>query len=659
MRRVSGHSLELYVNGVLVPWKFKQEPGDTPQTSKINFASLVLYIGRGAVESNRFWKGYLDCFKFFKDDAKTADWALAEYNNLMDVDGGVIFGSPETVTTASVWGETVKIQADQLSTVDFKADKYASTPSGTITLDSAKPFDNPANGTFTDRGANTVRYTNKTAVDPDNGGKVHLTNGVGNVIIPVRAHIITGPPPPPPSGYYSRPNIGAETGKTPRDVGNRAALVDTVLPKFANGTYSTATDYIRLTGDITGATINITTGGTHDHPLVIMSDDGGNPDSWPGSRPVIKARIITKASYIWFYGIQHDYDGTGEADGGITIQSTWVFITACRFAGVFNITILRGDATINNVYINYNAFMVRNNQGGERTVVRTLYKAGSPGKITGYDPAIFARNYFLNHPDNSDQGINRSQLFYIGPGIPDHVGYIDVRIEYNFADCIMRRGIYVKCGATIKWNDITVQRTADNLGADCVIGCRGETPEKCIIAYNRIDGGNQLMSHGFSHLILSNIVGGGCWMGAAAMQTGSGKKDTKSSDGARFIGNTGPILVPLWTVNSDDPAGKLGDFDPGVYSGLPAGKNVVMAGPNQTYHEDADGTYGTVVPVSSNHPQQTKVGSYDGYKWRNSSQIWIYNAIDAAWGYTLETPPVLNTTVCGPKAKGSGKLWGT
>jgi hypothetical protein len=74
MRRVSGSHLELYINGVLVPWAFTDTPGSVPQSARIDFTSQVLYIGRGAVASNRFWNGYLDCFKFFKDDAKTAAW---------------------------------------------------------------------------------------------------------------------------------------------------------------------------------------------------------------------------------------------------------------------------------------------------------------------------------------------------------------------------------------------------------------------------------------------------------------------------------------------------------------------------------------------------------------------------------------------------------
>jgi hypothetical protein len=81
----------------------------------------------------------------------------------MDIDGGVIFGSPETVSTSSVFGETIKVQADQLTSVDFKADKYSATVGGTIALRASAPFDNSTIGRLTDRGANTVRYTNTKA----------------------------------------------------------------------------------------------------------------------------------------------------------------------------------------------------------------------------------------------------------------------------------------------------------------------------------------------------------------------------------------------------------------------------------------------------------------------------------------------------------------
>jgi hypothetical protein len=213
-RRVLGSRPELYINGVLSPFSFTFEDIGI-LSSRLDFTNQKLIVGRGSVSSSRWWNGYLDCFKFFKDDAKSATWALAEYSNLMDIDGGVIFGSPETVSTSSVFGETIKVQADQLTSVDFKADKYSATVGGTIALRASAPFDNPANGRFTDRGANTVRYTNTKAVDPDNDGAIHLTNGVGNVVIPVRAKIILTAPPPP-SGYYKTPNtfVGDVTTKT-------------------------------------------------------------------------------------------------------------------------------------------------------------------------------------------------------------------------------------------------------------------------------------------------------------------------------------------------------------------------------------------------------------------------------------------------------------
>jgi hypothetical protein len=656
MRRVSGQSLQLYVNGVLIPWAFKQEPGGTPQSARISFASQVLYIGRGAVASSRFWKGYLDCFKFFKDDAKTTGWALAEYNNLSDVDGAVIFGSPETFGTASVWGEAIKITADERASVDFKADKYSATLAGTISLDSVKPFDNPVNGTFADRGSNNVRYTNVTAVDPDNAGKVHLTNSTASVVIPVRAHVNISAPPPA-TGYYSRPNIG---GKDFKPVSNRAELIQ-ALDDVKAGRWSTTDFYIKAIGDISGNPITHSAGGNVNHPLVIMSDDGGNPDSWPASRPTVSTRFILTGDYIWLYALDLSYPGSTESAPGISPQGNWQFVTACRLTGKM---VWFADATsvlVNNLHFNYNACYVRVPVGwGPSIFLQTRCSFSGATATNTAHPLMIARNYFTDASDNSTGGEDRVDVIYGSPGKADHRGsFHDVRVEYNFLNCRMKRGIYIKFGIVIKWNHVV-----PNGGASSAVAFRGETPINGIAAYNRIDGSQQLMVNGTGHLILSNIVGGGANIPLSTLQSGAGEKSTMAADGCRVIGNTGKVLVPGWTVNADDPAGKLGNFDPGVYQGLPAGKNIVLAGPNQAYHEDDErtgheGDAADVIPVTNNHPQQTQVGNTNGYRWRNSSEIWIYDAIDSAWGYTLETPPTLNTTVCGPKAKGSGKLWGS
>lgn len=657
MRRVSGSHLELYVNGVLLPWAFRQIPGASPQSAKIDFTSQILYIGRGAVESNRFWEGYLDCFKFYKDDAKTAGWALAEYTNLMDIDGGVIFGSPETKLTSSVWGETIKVQTDQGSFVDFKADKYSATGAGTISLDSVKPFDQPVNGTLSDRGSNNVRYTNTRAVDPDNDGKVHLTNGVGKVIIPVRARIIT-PPPPPPTGYYGRPNIGT---KAPQLAGSRTELLNYRAAVKADSTW-TANNYIKLTDDIAGSRMTMDFGGTQADPLIIMSDDGGNPDSWPASRPVVTAPIEHAAKYIWWHGVDLSYPGFTEDSPGIKTSDDWLFITACRITGRYALVPKAKDGMRGNLLVNYNAFFPKSVTGaGEASLVKIMYMTDSAhaGKVIMIDPLMFARNYFDDPSGTLPTGQDRLNLLYIAPGIAGRQGGSrTVRIEYNYFNCVMRRAIYNKYGSTIKWNHINPVSSGGSYG-DTMAGFRGEGAENGICAYNRIENGNQLMINGRGHLILSNIAKGACTIQVSCLQSGAGNKSTPEADGCRVIGNTGKVLLPAFDSNDDDPVGRLGDFDPGVYPGLPNGKNVVLAGPNQSYFEDIKGDAGPALPIISNHPQQTQVGSNKGYQWRNSSQIWVYDTIDSAWGYTLETPPTLNTTVCGPKAKDSGKVWGT
>jgi hypothetical protein len=660
MRRVTGSHLELYINGVLVPWAFTQTPGGRPQSARVNFTNQVLYIGRGAVASSRFWEGYLDCFKFFKDDAKTAAWALAEYSNLNDIDGGVIFGTPETKTTSSVWGETIKITVDpELTSVDFKADKYSATLGGTISLRSPTPFDPPSHGTLTDRGANNVRYTNTQAQDPDNTGAIHLTNGSGSVIIPVRAHIVVSDQVPV-SGYYSRPNIDRKTAKL---AANRNALLG-YMTDIANDSTWTSKFYIQLTGDISGSAITINKGGTETHPLVIMSDDSGNPDSWPSTRPTVTTLIHVTAKYVWWYGVDFNYNTVAGGSFGISLETDWQFITACRLTGQRVIGADVDNGIRNNFLFNYNACFPRNEVGaGECSFVYVHYKANTatPTGITMVDPLMIARNYWSDVSGGSTAVADRQNIVYIASGIKGREGGSrTVRIEYNYMNCRMKRGIYNKYGSTIKWNHIVPVRV-DNSYGDTMAGFRGPGSRNAVCAYNRIVNGNQLMVNGRGHLILSNVVTGTCTIQISCLQEpqNPSEKPTPEADGCRVMGNTGKILLPAFDSNSDDPSGRLGDFDPGVYPGLPNGKNVVLAGPNQQYFEDVHGDAGPSLPIISNHPQSTQVGNNQGYRWRRSSEIWVYQNVDPAWNYVEETPPTLNTTVCGPRAKGSGKLWGT
>jgi hypothetical protein len=658
-RRVLGSRPELYINGVISPFSFSFEDVGTPAilSSRLDFTNQKIIVGRGSVTNTRWWNGYIDCFKFFKDDAKSATWALAEYSNLMDIDGGVIFGSPETVTTASVWGETIKIQTDQLTSVDFKADKYSATVGGTIALRSPNPFDPPDFGRFSDQGANTVRYTNTNATDPDNAGAVHLTNGVGNVIIPVRAHIITSAPPPP-SGFYGYPND--YSGKHARTVANRNDFINALTEsRAANWTRD---NYIKLTGDVTGSAVTVNGGGTAAHPLVITADGAGTDAGW-NTRPKIQTVMITTSPYTWFYGVHLYYPAKDTAADAyantfLTLKADWQFTTACKLTGPNMIRMDAGDVEVANIHINFNfgsmwfsKFRGSNGKGLQSNFITSEHN-NQPLKMS--HPLTIAYNYFIDDPNTHVYDIDNkddNQVIYFGEGTEKAQAagyYSDILIEKNFVKGAISRGFYLKFACNVYRNDVGPVTTPGGStygGADCVIGFRGCTPVNGKIYYNRLRGGQQLMCHSYNHEIVGNILGSATRIHASAHLEAAGKP-TLSADGCKFIGNTGALYLPWYVGNADKPTANLGAFT------ADAGRGVLIAGHNGSIIEQASGGGdGPAIPFSGGHPS----GSHP---WLTNGSITKQDAIPA--GYTIETPPSLSTTTTGPSlATTTGKQWGT
>jgi hypothetical protein len=644
-RRVIGSRPELYINGVLSPFSFTFE--DTGVlSSRLDFTNQKIIIGRGSVSNSRWWNGYIDCFKFFKDDAKTADWALAEYSNLMDIDGGVIFGSPETVATSSVWGETIKIQADQLTSVDFKADKYSATVGGTIALRASAPFDNPTNGKFTDQGANTVRYTNTKAVDPDNDGAVHLTNGVGNVIIPVRAKIIvTGPPPV--DGYYKDPwdNIKfAGMTAVPVTGGRSDFLSKLATVKSTSGW--TRTRYLRIDSAISGADIAVDAGTTptQTDPLIIMATGAGTDTGW-GGRSLITAKLNLNSKYTWLYGLNLDWASSGDHHDGnaqVMFRNDWQFVTACRMIGQQMTNADAHDVVTANLHLNYNRCELRPGVPGlnDYRVFFLFTEQGAGAAFKVAHPVTVARNYFIDGPGATDNSVD---CIHVGEGSDPDQGHSlpDVRFEYNYASANFKRGIYMKLGCYIRWNDFEPLSFAGvpSDSADCIFGFRGPTSAGGLCAYNRLRRGAQFMCHGPDNVFVSNIiVAGNGHYRCSALLGGTGK-DTPAANNCQFIGNTGPLWLPWYVGNADTPKGNLGTS--GTF---------LIAGHTGAIREQA--ASGGDGPIISFNAAGTPTGSHP---WLTNSGVHKQDAIPP--GYTLATPPVLNTTVCGPGAV--GKTWGT
>jgi hypothetical protein len=684
MRRVSGSHLELYVNGILVPWGFTDTPGGVPQSAKIDFTSQVLYIGRGAVANSRFWNGYLDCFKFFKDDAKTAAWALAEYNNLTDIDGGVVFGSPETLTTASVFGETIKIKVDpQLTSVDFKADKYASTLAGTIALRSPNPFDSSTIGTLTDRGANTVRYTNTLAQDPDNDCAVHLTNSVGNVIIPVRAHIVlTGPPPP--SGYYKTPNTfnGDQTTKQVHTAANRSAL-QTLINSIPNTAWA-ATNCIKLTGDwgnanTNGSTFNINKGGTAADPLVIFMDNAGldTTASWNGRPTVYNNSLLLSAPYIWLYGIQAQlmpkdvYDHWPTTDRSwfiVKVQAPNCFVTACHLLGSRHISNTSTDSYAHDFQGNYNwlewKFQSTDpSEGGDTSISIVGRNTTAPKTSQRW---ITARNRWTDYPtqftkpsdwppDKDYRFGSNARCFNVGNGWgTDEAVTSDWEIYYNFIDGSASHIGEFKGGIkAFKWNHCP--------GRDQGMGrpgggayTRGGSPTGGEFWYNRLNC-TQTMINGDNSSYVSywmvNTSGNpaGEFRPTCRSTDGAGPqpKGLRGADGTTWVDcKATSFVLPYYFGGRAKypPTSKLGAISPLLIAGFNSSCTFEVGNPSGS----GDGA-GTSLNFDGNgHPTGSNTSDL------SNSNITKQTANPGS--YTLQVPPILNSTVCGPGA--IGRTWG-
>jgi hypothetical protein len=674
MRRVSGSHLELYVNGVLVPWAYREIPGASPQSARIDFTSQILYIGRGAVANSRFWEGYIDCFKFFKDDAKTAAWALAEYNNLMDVDGGVIFGSPETVSTSSVWGETIKVQADQFSTVDFKADKYSATLAGSISLDSTKPFDNPTNGMFADRGSNNVRYTNIRAVDPDNDGKVHLTNGSGGVIIPVRAHIIITTPPPPPSGYYKTPNTftGDVTTKTVQTANSRTELKN-ILDSIPNTAWA-QTNCIRLGDDwgnasTNGSRFNINKGGTAAHPLVIFMANAGldTTASWNNRPTIYNNPLALTAPYTWLYGIQAQLmpkDASGHwptTDGEtftVILEAVNCFVTASHLRGSRHISNEPPTAYAHDFQGNYNWFEWKfqstdSKSGGDASFRMDGKRSSAPQMSQRW---ITARNRWSDYPTQFtgvDKLGSNARCFYTGGGWgTDDTVTTEWEGYYNFIDASASHVGEFKAGPkAFKWNHCPGR----NQGLGKPYGgfyTRGGSSTGGEFMYNRVNC-TQTMINGDRSTYVSYwmVDGSGNPSGEFRLSCRCVEADTTQDKGIRGADGTTlvdckatQLLLPYYYLGRSTypPSAKLGSIAPILIAGMNSSCDFLSG------NTSGDGGGSALSFDSSGHPT--------GSNTTDLSKADITKQSANPGRYTLEVPPILNATVCGPGAV--GRTWG-
>lgn len=688
-RRVLGHDLEIYINGVLVPWRWSYNSPGLNLSQRIDFTSQKLFIGRGSVAGSRFWNGYLDCFKFYKDDPKSAAWALSEYNNLMDIDGAVIFGSPEQINQSSLWGEAIKVQCDQSGNVTFKSDKYsASDQAGdTISLDPLQKFTNPSHGSFSDQGSNNVQYTNNgDAIDPDNDGSVHLRNvSGGKVIIPVRAHIILVSPPPL-SGYYKTPNIYNGDGSIRKTV-NSVSNVDQLQSLLSGKTSSwAATNCIKINADFGAANTNgsptvINVGGTSTDPLVIFMDNAGldTTASWNGRPTVYNTCLVLAAPYIWLYGVQcqlmpKDLNDHWPVVGSPTDNNTTMiefrapncFVTACHTCGSRHILNNPNNYYAHDCQMNFNwfewKFQSTGSVGGGDTCIRMDGKRSSDPQVSQRWQSH--RNRWTDYPTQftpphgTKIGTN-ARCFYIGGGWgTDATVTSDWEMYYNFVDASPSHIGEFKGGIkAFKYNHCPGTGMLGQPYGGAYT--RGGSATGGEFMYNRLNC-NLTMINGDKSTYVSNwlVNNNGDPVGtygltcrcddasATAANGGKDKKGLRGADGTVLADcKSSQVLLPYYFEGRSNypPSSKLGALGAILIAGQNSGCSFECGNTDGSINGSALSFDGSGHPTGSNTSDLSK------------ADITKQSTVPSK--YTTGIPPILDATVCGPAA--SGKTWGT
>jgi hypothetical protein len=647
-RRVSGQSLEMYINGVLVPWDWKSEPGGRPQAGTIDFTGNKFFIGRGST-SNRYWQGYLDCVKFYKNDAKTATWAASEYANLMAIDDAIIFGAPEALGGTSLWGEAIELPCDGAASVSFDASKYSTADVGTVSVDTAVgSLIDPPGGTLTPLTGNNVSYHNSANQAGLDEGSVRLKNTAGAKII-VPARFIISVSITPPSGYYKTPNIA---GKTARPASNIANLVS-VIGQFASGTYSTATSYIEITGPITGnqngsKDFTINASGNQTHPLVIMSGSEAGSDTWTNraGKKIKDVQITVRGNWVWWYGNYFEYIptslqcwGTDTSQLGFSIiqAGSHGFFTANRFT---NSRGINTNSYNDSPTCNFNWFEMATQSGRLADGTSGAVGAGDDGwrSLGSGAPNIvqnlmFARNRFSQYAASIADHPQGAAGLYFGNGVKGVHNAPGCKIEYNFIKFNYTRGVEFKYAPDfVRWNHFV---GLDN--AYAAINFRGESAGGGEVSYNRIEDTQNCMVEG-KHIYNSNWMidsGTGAPSGlfnvfSQIFNNDANKKSIAPADGSDFVGNKCNVQLAY-------------DFEPSSHNfgaDLGATDDVLFA-------DHLGGTFRNMNGAAVAFSGGVATGNNPHVK---NSAIKKQTAIPA--GYTVADPPILNTIVCGPNAAG-------
>lgn len=366
------------------------------------------------------------------------------------------------------------------------------------------------------------------------------------------------------SGFWSDPNLiktggGAKTARSPTS--NTPAAFNTLVGQFKSGTYSSATDYILVTGTITG-NVTIDAAGTSTHPLVVMATAPSDKMSFGSRAGFRNGTVFVKGQWVWLYQLKCLQTDNTVRTEVVRIQASNCFVTRCQIDASCGIRCTRGESST--FYcIGYNRFTGDTNPddvGDTNQAQMYMYCSGSGAlpdnghiyfNIFTQDTDI---NQIVPRPSNPKQNISyENHAVYSGNGLanpsgdrftPYDVNLPNVVAEYNYFTTRRTRACYMKHAFTFRYNhvkSVSAFNTENVSGRGKVLhmgSYRGEDALYGVVACNRVEGGENIGVQSWYHEILYNILTDGCDINLFVHSDKSSvNKTLLGAKGARVIGN--------------------------------------------------------------------------------------------------------------------------
>jgi hypothetical protein len=540
-------------------------------------------------------------------------------------------------------GVTFRQAITAQTSIDFQGHAYDPDAGATIVATAVTPASDSSATYAIVSGA--LRVTPIAGVTGTGRPVVTISDGTkASKISPRLAIIGTGPPP---TGYYKTPNH-LTAGKTARTAASRTAL-DTLIGQFASGTYSAATSYIQITGDIgasgtQGSDIVVNAGGTQAHPLVITMAGAGTND-WSSRPSIYNSSLSLTRPWTWVYGVRCQLlptaNATWNTTGGhacVRVRASNQFVTACRLQGSLGVALDKDDLPLTGPTVNYNWFDIKMqsltaNQDPADAAFLTTDAANDVAQAF-----TFAFNYIGDYATQMLQSKDFRTILS-GSGHKDSGRIVSAgsEVAWNFTDASVTVSYEFKHSlSTLHHNHVErasgIAYAGLNLrGNNCDGPTSGTRP---LMFANRVKA-QHWYCEGTHWDYVSNIHTGGP-MNLLPHGTNTNvpkKKDIGGADGCRYVGHKGAFLVGDTSFEPKNYSyGNLGSSAPVLFSASDASCTWVdNAGASIGFSGDP----GT---ATGNHPNVTE------------SAISRQSALVA--GITLGTPPVLTASTTGPGVAG-------